>query len=111
MAVSKIPVGVEEIKLYDGGTTYKNDIGSTLTLLKPITGIRQIYITAYETYFNASSRRFIDIPLRRLTQAGFYVFGTDTGVGSVRVEFTNDSVRLISSTASSLFVQTIYGVV
>lgn len=95
-------------RLYYNSTAYQNDIGTTLPLSDSISKYHAVHIQAYEQYYNSSSRRYIDIPYLT-TLAGFYSFGTDTGVGSVRLEFNSNGLYIISSTASSLFIQGVWG--
>ena len=112
MATGTLKVGRrQEVTLYNGGSTYRNDIGGTAkALTESINGYTHIVVTLYVGNISSSSRMAIMLP--SITGAQYVPAAQSTTVGIIRYEIGSNgqSFQLLSSSFSSLFIYSVVGV-
>lgn len=109
MATSKIPAQHKVETLYTN-TTYRNDIGKTLTLSDDISEYESLRVAVYGTTIGGTHRSFISINLGHISSiSGQFPISCNAVLGAVRLSFASNKLQVLSSSYSALCVGEVVG--
>ena len=109
MAVSKL-IKPRAENLYVGSGTYSNDMGTTITLDKDVRRYGVIKLELFVSSVSSSTRRAVVINnMYNNVSAAYFIYATPTGSGSLRIEITGTTLKLLSGTESDMYLHNVAG--
>ena len=107
MAVSKL-IKARAENIYVGSGTYTNDIGATLTLDRDVRCYSVLRFELFVSSISSSTRRVIIINnLFNNVSAAYFLYATPTGSGSMRIEITSTTLKLLSGTENDMYLHNV----
>lgn len=94
--------------VYNAPDVYVNNIGSTIQTSYNLRRYSWLELMFFEGSISGSARRMVLINNWHRNMNAYFLFAIPTGYASVRVSLSDDSIEIMSSTQSSLFLSAVY---